>query len=201
MTEQPPADYQQFGREVVMSFARTNLLAIPFAIASAAFAAVPYIIVWGTGKFAAGLLAFGVWWSILPALAAGIVVHEVLHGVSWALFGRRPFSSIRYGFNVAALTPYAHFTDPLPATAYRIGAAMPGIVLGGLPVVVSLVTGAGWFMGFGGLFLISASGDWLILWMLRGVPSDSLIQDHPSLPGCIVYDTPEDSRSPDRKPS
>ena len=176
------------GREVVMSFGRINLLAIPVGIAICLAVAIPFALAWGFGQLGEGLAKFFTLTSLLPAVVIGIVVHEVLHGVTWALAGRRPLSSIRFGFNVATLTPYAHFTEPLPATPYRLGAAMPGLLLGILPVLIALATGNGWLAGFGTLFLVAAAGDILILWMLRDVPASSTIQDHPSKPGCIVYD-------------
>jgi hypothetical protein len=177
------------GREVVMSFSKINLLAIPVAIAVILIALIPYVLVWGPDRLWEGIARFFALGSLLPAALVGIVLHEVLHGVTWALAGRRPFSSIRFGFNVATLTPYAHFTEPLPANTYRLGAAMPGLALGVLPLSIALTTGNGWLAGFGTLFLVAAGGDILILWMLRHVPASSTIQDHPSQPGCIVYDT------------
>jgi hypothetical protein len=176
------------GREVVMSFRKINLLAIPVSIALSLAVAIPYGLWWGLSQLGEGLIRFFALSSFLPAVLLGIIAHEGLHGVTWALAGRRPLSSIRFGFNVPTLTPYAHFTEPLPATPYRFGAAMPGLVLGVLPVVVALATGNGWLAGFGTLFLVAASGDILILWMLRDVPGSSSIQDHPTMPGCIVYD-------------
>lgn len=177
------------GRDVVMSFSRINLLAIPVAIAVVIVALIPYALAWGLDRLWDGMARFFALGSFLPAALIGIVLHEMLHGLTWALAGRRPFSSIRFGFNVATLTPYAHFKDPLPANAYRLGAAMPGLALGVLPLLIAFATGNGWLAGFGMLFLVAAGGDILILWMLRHVPATSTIQDHPSQPGCIVYDT------------
>jgi len=190
MTDQPPNVPTSVpgGREVVMSFGKINLLSIPVGIAICLAVAIPFALAWGLSQLGEGLARFFTLTSFLPAVIIGIVVHEVLHGVTWALAGRRPLSSIRFGFNVATLTPYAHFTEPLPATPYRLGAAMPGLLLGILPVVVAFATGDGWLAGFGTLFLVAAAGDILILWMLRDVPTSSNIQDHPSKPGCIVYD-------------
>jgi hypothetical protein len=176
------------GREVVMSFGKINLLAIPVAVALCLAVILPYGLLWGLGHLGEGVGRFFTLTSFVPAVLIGIIAHEVLHGVTWALAGRRPLSSIRFGFNVPTLTPYAHFTEPLPATPYRLGAAMPALVLGMLPALVALATGNGWLAGFGTLFLVAASGDILILWMLRDVPASSSMQDHPSKPGCIVYD-------------
>jgi hypothetical protein len=174
-----------------MSFSRINLLAIPVGIACVVASLAPYTLLWGLDRLGAGMAQFFALTSFLPSIVVGIVVHEVLHGATWAWAGRRPLSAIRFGFNLATLTPYAHFTEPLPANAYRIGAAMPGVVLGIVPLLAALATGSGWLAGFGTLFLVAAAGDIIILWMLRGVAASSRIQDHPSRPGCIVFDQGE----------
>jgi len=171
-----------------MSFGRINLLAIPVGVAACLIALVPFVLVWGFELLGEGAGGFFALHSFLPAIIIGIVVHEVLHGVTWALAGRRPLSSISFGFNVATLTPYAHFKEPLPANAYRTGAAMPGLLLGVVPLLIALATGNGWLATFGTLFLVAASGDILIFWMIRDVSLTSQIQDHPSKPGCIVFD-------------
>jgi hypothetical protein len=176
------------GREVVMSFSRINLLAIPVGLGAVVLSLAPFALIWGFSELGNGMARFFALTSFLPAIALGIVVHEALHGVTWALAGRRPLSSIRFGFNVATLTPYAHFKEPLPANAYRVGAAMPGLLLGVGPVLAAIATGNGWLAAFGTLFLVAAAGDILILWMLRDVRASSSIQDHPSQPGCVVYD-------------
>ena len=176
------------GRELVMSFGRINLLAIPVGIAIVVVTLVPYGLLWGLDALGEGMARFFALASLLPAVIIGVVVHEVLHGVTWALAGGRPLSLIKFGFNLATLTPFAHFKEPLSANAYRLGAAMPGLVLGLIPVVGALATGNGWLAGFGAIFLVAAAGDIIILWMLRDAPASSTIQDHPSKPGCIVYD-------------
>jgi hypothetical protein len=171
-----------------MSFARINLLAIPVGAACVAASLAPYALLWGLDRLGAGMAQFFTLTSFLPSIVVGIVVHEVLHGATWAWAAGRPLSAIRFGFNLATLTPYAHFTEPMPANAYRIGAAMPGVVLGIVPLLAALGTGSGWLAAFGTLFLVAAAGDIIILWMLRGVAASSTIQDHPSRPGCIVFD-------------
>lgn len=131
------------------------------------------------------------WWMREPgwfflALIGGVVVHEGLHGLAWWLAGRPSPDAIRFGFQWKTLTPYAHCTEPMAARAYRIGAATPGVALGLLPCAVGLWTGnAAWFT-FGLFFTLAAGGDALILWLLRGVAPDRLVEDHPSRAGCYV---------------
>ena len=44
----------------------------------------------------------------LFAIIAGIIIHELIHGITWAIFGRKPWISIKFGFQVKTLTPYCH---------------------------------------------------------------------------------------------
>jgi Protein of unknown function (DUF3267). len=85
-----------------------------------------------------------------------------------------------------ALTPFARCTVPTRARWYRLSLALPGLALGAAPLTIGLLTG-GWpatFYGF--LMLVAAAGDFLILWILRGVPAGAWVQDHPQRVGCLV---------------
>lgn len=118
----------------------------------------------------------------------GVVVHEIIHGVSWAFFGRKPFSAIKFGFQWKTITPYAHIKEPVEVNAYRIGAFMPGFVLGILPYVISLLTGDGNLFWFGLVHTALAGGDWLVLWLIRKVEAGLLVEDHPTNAGCYVLE-------------
>ncbi len=125
---------------------------------------------------------------LLFVLILGVIVHELIHGIAWALAGRKPWSSIKFGFQVKTLTPYCHITEPLEVNAYRIGTFMPGLVLGILPYIYSFMSGdTNWFW-FSLVHTAAAGGDWLILWLIRDVRAGSLVEDHPTNAGCFVYE-------------
>ena len=65
---------------------------------------------------------------------------------------------------------------------------MPGLVLGILPATAGLLLGSGGLLVFGIVFTAAAGGDFLILWMIRNVPSNSLVEDHPTRAGCYVFE-------------
>ena len=92
---------------------------------------LPYLILWGNDALNGALDS--VHGGVLMGLfIGGIVVHEVLHGIGWALAGGRGWTAISFGFKLKSLTPYAHVEGPMEAWAYRVGAALPGVTLGGL---------------------------------------------------------------------
>lgn len=168
------------------------LLMPPLAV----FLIAPYVALWSFS-------ALGTAWKMLlahPFLAlvlfiVGVVIHELLHGLSWWYFGRKPRSVIKYGFQVKTLTPYAHCTEPMDVRAYRIGAAMPGLVLGIAPWLVGLATGHEPSLLFGLLFTIAALGDAMVLWMIRHVERGRLVIDHPTQAGCYVIEPDDEGRN------
>ncbi len=148
--------------------------------------------VWGWERFLDGIGRFITWRSLIPCLVIGVPLHEVIHGLAWAFFGRRPLKVVRFGVQWKVLTPYAHLQVPIQVRAYRLGAAMPALLLGALPYLVGLTTGLGWFVVCGLLYLSAAGGDLLVLWQLRKVDRKALVEDHPSRPGCYVHDAEAD---------
>jgi hypothetical protein len=74
----------------------------------------------------------------------------------------------------------------MPITAYRVGAALPGVALGLVPGLLGLAVGSGVLVAWGALFTATAAGDALILWLIRRAPTEALIRDHPSRAGCEI---------------
>jgi hypothetical protein len=59
-------------------------------------------------------------------------------------------------------------------------------VLGLGPLAIGLSTGTWLATFYGFLMLVAAAGDFLILWILVGVPAGAWVQDHPQKVGCLV---------------
>ena len=134
-------------------------------------------------------------WYFFPMFAVGIVLHELIHGFAWMFAGKLSFKQMKFGFQVKTITPYAHCTVAIKKSAYVFGTVMPAIVLGIIPFFVSLVNGNGWIFLFSVLFTFAAVGDFLIIWLIRSVPWNALVEDHPENAGCYVYTDSETARS------
>ncbi len=186
MEQSPPP-----GRlDVPLSMARVNHVALPLALAPAILLPALFLLLWGWPRLAATAPPLFRWEVLVPALLGGIIGHELIHAATWVIAGKVPRSSIRFGVQWTTITPYAHCSIPMPAAAYRWGAAMPGILLGLLPVAAGFAAGNGAWMLYGMLFTIAAAGDAIILWLLRSIPGTVQVEDHPRLAGCYVYDVP-----------
>lgn len=173
-------------RELTLSIARANLLGALMIIPTLLLGLL-YLFIWASNSEATSI-TFSPSKLLLFLVIAflGIILHELIHGLTWAWLGRQPFGVIKFGFK--SLTPYAHCTVPLPARAYRWGTLMPGLLLGILPYLLSLLLGSFPLMLLALFFTLGAGGDALILWLLHGVAADQLVADHPTAVGCYLID-------------
>jgi hypothetical protein len=171
-------------RDISISMRKANLYGIFLAIPVAVLQVACFSRIHGIPAFEPELnLAL-----LVFLILAGIPAHELIHGHAWAIFGKKRFSSIKFGFMWKTMTPYAHVTEPLEVNAYRLGAFMPGLALGIIPFIIAMATGNGDLLWFSLLHTTAASGDWLILWLIRAIQPGSLVEDHPTKAGCYVLE-------------
>jgi hypothetical protein len=121
-------------------------------------------------------------------LLFGILIHELIHMFAWALFANKSLSAFKLGFQWKSLTPYAHCKEPMDILPYRIGSFAPGLLLGILPWIISLFTGDILLFFFGFLYTTAAGGDFLILWIIRNLRPNTLVEDHPTNAGCYIIE-------------
>ena len=115
----------------------------------------------------------------------GIVVHELIHGFTWMWVTHSSFSHLRFGLLQGGV--YCHIDVPMSKRGYVVGALMPLLLLGIIPFLLSFATHSLWLMLFGVIFIACAMGDVLIVWAIRHDSADTLVYDHPTEPGCVVY--------------
>lgn len=176
-------------RDLSVSMGKANLYVLLTTLPPTVVLAAVYVWLWGIegpDGFTDLVIVYGVG---IALVAFGVVAHEAIHGLSWAYFGGKPLSAIKFGFQLKTLTPYAHCKEPMRARAYRIGGAMPGLVMGIPPSLAGIATGSGWIMFFGLFFTFAAGGDALVLWLIRNVDAEAFVEDHPTNAGCYVYET------------
>jgi hypothetical protein len=157
---------------------------------------IPYYLLW-TNQF--NLVSFreiirnnylGVYGStasLFLIVIFGIVLHEMIHGITWARFAKNGHISIKYGVLWKMLTPYCHCKEPLKVKHYILGAITPAIILGLFPVIYSFFTGNIGVLIFGVFFTVAALGDFMIINLLRKENMNSYVLDHPSEAGCYIF--------------
>lgn len=136
----------------------------------------------------------------LAALLLGIVLHELIHGITWAYVSKKGWKSISFGVQWKMLTPYCHCDEPMDVRSYRIGAMMPMFVLGILPFIIGLAIQSGLLYCYGVFFIVAAAGDILIFWKIRKEPRCNLVLDHPTEAGCYIFEEGEEEEEQGEQP-
>lgn len=147
---------------------------------------LPYYLLWPfdfSARNGAKLVDYAL---LIAGFFIGTVIHELIHGLTALWYGQLSWADIKFGVQWKSFTPYCHPTKPLPARIYRIVVVMPLLVLGLLPYAIALISGNGTLLALGIFFTLAASGDLMILWLMRSLSAGELVQDHPSQVGLLV---------------
>ena len=178
------------GKETDLSIPlwKANIYSFPIFILSLIITVFPYSFLWGTERVYSKFSSTSNFLLLILIFVIGIVLHELIHAISWVTFAKIPFSKIKFGFNLRSLSPYAHCGEPVTAKVYRIALLTPAIILGIIPISISFVSGSVWFFVAGLLFTVTACGDFLIFWLIRKVKNNQLVADHPERAGCKVVE-------------
>jgi hypothetical protein len=171
-------------RDLSISMAHANVIVLFIMVPVAILQIVVFSFVHGAGT----MNSTSNFLLLFIFILMGVVVHELIHGVTWMVFGHKPLSDIKVGFQLKNLTPYAHLKEPVEVNAYRIGAFMPGLILGIIVYIFSIFLGNADLFWFSLVHTCASAGDWLILWLIRKVKSDTLVEDHPNNAGCYVIE-------------
>lgn len=173
-----PAGFERVDRSVSIVFANVVSLALMPVLAAGMYA------LWELAAREAQTTP-GALCAWMVAGAVSFLVHELLHAAGYLLGGARR-SEVRIGVMWRLLTPYATCSVPLRKRSYVVAAALPGVVLGVVPMVASLLTGSPGGYVYSGVMLLGAVGDALSIFTIRDLPGDTLVLDHASRAGCIA---------------
>ncbi|MBD1434418.1 DUF3267 domain-containing protein [Sphingobacterium sp. DN00404] len=172
---------------------KANAFSLLFFIPVILIYGVPFYLIWGRqdyieimrGYFDGNSVHLAI--AILLVTVLGIVLHELIHGITWAIFAKRGFKSIKFGIILKMITPYCHCKEPLTTKQYITGAITPSIILGFIPALASLVMGSFPLLIFAIFFTVGAAGDFMIIRLMLKEDQNSLVLDHPSEAGYYVF--------------
>lgn len=169
-----------------LSIEKASIRALILIFPIVLFYALPFYLVWKKNVLTS--LRFPSILFLFLFIVLGIVIHELLHGVVWALFSKRGFRSIHFGIKWEYFTPYCHCSEALKVWQYVLGGLAPLIFMGIFPAIYAMFTGNALWMFYAIFFSAAAGGDIQAVWMLRKFRSNQLVHDHPEELGFIVTD-------------
>ncbi len=92
-----------------------------------------------------------------------IILHELIHGITWGIFAKDHFHSIDFGFIRSSFTPYCTCSEPMKKWQYLLGAAMPTLALGCAVAAAAVMTDRLLLFFVAEIMLLSGGGDFLII--------------------------------------
>lgn len=174
--------------ELTISIVKANIFAVVLLIPLAILGFGGYAAKNGTSRLflkPSELSVFGV------ALLALIVVHELIHGLSWSPFAKGHWKDIAFGFMMPYMTPYCACKSPLAKPQYIFGALMPMLLLGIVPLIAGILLGSFPVMLMGVIMTDAAAGDIMIVWKIlryRSEAKEVIYMDHPTQGGGVIFE-------------
>jgi hypothetical protein len=170
-----------------ISIARANFIALLLMIPESILFGLSYFLIWGTNVFT--MLRFRSFLFLFLYIIPGAGIHELLHGIAWAIITGKGFRSLRFGIKWEYLTPYCHSQEAMKVWQYVAGALTPLVVMGIFPAVWAMISGNTLLLFFCIFFTWAAGGDIQAVWMLRKFGRNRMVLDHPEELGFIIKDT------------
>ena len=148
------------------------ILRLPMALMVVCLLVV-HMIIWGVDSLDSLFMDLNVVLGVLVTYVVGTALHEALLLLGYRVFGRATRTAL--SISLHGLIAYAHCDAPISVQAYRAAVALPGLVLGIVPLLIGLATGNVWFTYFGALMSAGALGDMRVLATLRKLPASRLL--------------------------
>ena len=188
-------EFEQLTEKLVAEGYRPNHITIGVVEANllALVTGLPFIIPLVVAFFAVGHSYEMEYWTMLAAAAIFIVltvVHELIHGITWAHYAETGWKSISFGIIMEYLTPYCSCNQPLKKKQIIIGSLMPTIILGIIPGIVAVICGSELLLVVAIIMIFGGGGDLLVTYKLlrfKSEAKDVLFIDHPYELGTAVF--------------
>ena len=174
--------------ELTISIVKANIFAIGLMVAALVIGLVLFFLANDPDSVTIRRVNPLLW---ILAFAVLIVVHELIHGVSWAIFTEHHFGDIAFGFMKQYLTPYCACAVPLSKGQYIFGALMPLLLVGIVPMIVGILSGSFFWLLIGAALVAGAGGDIQIVGNIlryKSEADDILYIDHPTQAGGVIFE-------------
>ena len=174
-------------KDILISGAKANTVGMLLGLVPIVPFAIWFMIAYGAfNPFEQGI--FGI--AVSVALLISIPVHEGIHGITWAIFSKNKFKSIAFGVAWKSLTPYCSCEEALKRGQYTLGAIMPDLLLGIIPMIIACIIGSADLLLYAGFMTVCAGGDLLIFTMIlrEKKAGQELFLDHPTKIGLVKFE-------------
>lgn len=117
-----------------------------------------------------------------------IAIHEATHFITGLLLGCYKTTNVRFSFNRQSLAPSINIDVPVSVRHYRRILVAPIAISIPLAIMLILLLPSVFSTFFATFIIGSCSTDLLVLHKIRLISQNSLVIDHPVLPGVLLID-------------
>lgn len=175
-------------KEKIIDLKKVNLFSALFTPVVFITSMLPYA-AWTSENFKENFTIITFLFLII-AMIIGIIVHELIHGVCFAMFTKSGFKSLKFGAMWKHVAFYCHCSEDIKVKYYIVTLLMPSIILGFIPLILAYMIQSFALLFFACMMISGGVGDFYCVWLLRGINKDCLILDHPNKAG-FIYDPKE----------
>ncbi len=155
------------------------------------FMALAFWIYYTVNGFDLDCISWGFVVAVPLLILCLIVLHELIHGITWSFFAKNHFHSIDFGIIWNSFTPYCTCSEPLKKWQYLLGTAMPTLVLGGGVAAAGVMTNQLLLFFLAEYMMLAGGGDFLIILksMLYHTDKQECVYcDHPYECGFVIFE-------------
>ena len=105
------------------------------------------------------------------------LVHELVHGIFYGIFATNKFKSIKMGFLIKSFTAYCICNEKLKINHSRVGLTAPLVIMGIIPIIISIFIGNAILFLLGFFTIIMSCGDMQIFLKFSKFSNDSWVYE------------------------
>jgi len=125
--------------------------------------------------------------SFIVGLLLGFPLHELIHGLCFAIYAKKGFKSIKYGAIWKLGVLYCHCKEAFIVRELRLVLIMPAVLLGFIPVIIAFIIGNYTLLLIGSIMIGGSSGDFVTFWETLKLNKNTRIIELPHKVG-FYYD-------------
>lgn len=173
-------------KERTFSINKANIINIPFIIIT--FTIIGFLYYCRVDDYAKEIEEMN-GFLVIALLFGGMIVHELIHGFFFARYAPSKMNAISFGVKWKALALYCRCSESIIVQKYRISILMPVLLLGFTPTTLGLILGDVHMTIWGAVMIVGGIGDFISLWMLKGMKRHTMVLDHPNTIGFLYEDS------------
>lgn len=138
-------------------------------------------------------------WFFIVVLVSGFFIQEILRSILLNIYANVPFNSQLFVFSINSFMPYVESKYPIPIKKYFDIYLITSICLLPLIFISYMFQKPEWIWITSTWIFFDGFNVYTLFLMYKHIDKNLLCANHPTLPGCVIYDNPFENQNPYEK--